>query len=276
MAESCHVVKSSFDSHVTFASRTSSVCTHTFLHPTSPIYIVPDLRSDINHKDSPFIAQYPYMRFFAGASIFVDDIKVGVLVALGLSPNNDFDNRQQTILIELAECIGDLLRVRRSESRQKVVDRIHVHQSTLRSIKPALNDAIDNKSKIGHLLRVIRECQSNLLSSNSYVLVSMIDLENAYIEIRHQVLQFERKVNYLSNLLQQTLCKLQKEILPLSTYLVANVTQESRSILSSELFPHTPAANETLNKKLTSIPFTFHDMPTNGMDGKRSPPRNGT
>lgn len=260
MTEKGHIVKSSFDPYVTHASRIGSVCTHNFLHPTSPIYIVSDLWNDINHKDSPFIADPPYIRFYAGASIFVDGVKVGVLMVLGLSPNCEFNSTQQGILIELAACISDLLRVRRSEFRQKVMDHIHVHQSTLYSLKAPLNDAADSTVKIDRLLRVVRNSRKTKWHENNSQEVeneSIID----YRDIQNQTTDLAKKVDSLSQTLQVALNKLQKELLPLRTSFVLTSNAQTPRSTPSLVSADVTMARSTTNKKLKPIPFSYAALP---------------
>lgn len=49
--------------------------------PDSPdVFVVPDTRQDIRFLGNPLVTGAPYIRFYAGAALLVNDIKVSMVM----------------------------------------------------------------------------------------------------------------------------------------------------------------------------------------------------
>lgn len=49
--------------------------------PDSPdVFVVPDARQDVRFLGNPLVTGAPYIRFYAGAALLVNDIKVSMVI----------------------------------------------------------------------------------------------------------------------------------------------------------------------------------------------------
>lgn len=49
--------------------------------PDSPdVFVVPDTREDVRFLGNPLVTGAPYIRFYAGAALLVNDIKVSMVI----------------------------------------------------------------------------------------------------------------------------------------------------------------------------------------------------
>lgn len=92
-------------------SRDVSMCAHAIIDDT--LMIIPDATADARFKDNPFVTGGPNIRFYAGAPIIIPDgIILGTLCVIDNQPRDDFDEKQQRILWDMANLIAHIIELR--------------------------------------------------------------------------------------------------------------------------------------------------------------------
>lgn len=151
-----HCFKSRLNMMFTEAPRSVAFCSLCYLNVSSPIFIIEDACTDANYATHPHVTGYPFARFYAGASIFVQGIKVGVLCVIDQQPHLNFSNMEQEILADLAKCVTDLILLRRQEMFEDVGHCVILHQIVLSTIREPLTRAIESKEWIAGIFGQIK------------------------------------------------------------------------------------------------------------------------
>lgn len=150
----------------------SSVPATAALHPNGTEYD-PDKSSDVFAKyklpvhpfhHSPahyhrFLHLRAHIRFFATTNIFVGNVKVGCLTVADSRPHEDFSERDEAILLDLAGTISDLLEVRRVARREEELKTVYNQQDALLRLRPALHAVMEQSATISDYVQCI--LQSN-------------------------------------------------------------------------------------------------------------------
>lgn len=85
--------------------RWSSFCTHVVAEPDSPLW-VEDARADFRFAGNPYVIGEPWLRFYAGMPIVVNDFAVGSLCVIDSNPR-PYDPELTSRLGRLARIVGD-------------------------------------------------------------------------------------------------------------------------------------------------------------------------
>lgn len=104
--------------------------------------VVPDTHLDVRFKDKELVLGPPYIRFYAGASIIVEGIKVATLCLIDQTPrngNNQFTQYDMDILIEIADIISAMMSQRRREKLEEQFNGVMMHQNILNMLKAPLH-----------------------------------------------------------------------------------------------------------------------------------------
>eukprot|EP01035_Chromulina_nebulosa_P022715 gene22715-29410_t len=67
---------------------------------TSEVFVVSDSDNDIRFKNNPLVTGPPFVKFYAGAALIVDGVKVGSLCAIDNKPRFDFTIEDQMTLLD--------------------------------------------------------------------------------------------------------------------------------------------------------------------------------
>lgn len=112
-------------------SRDASFC-HTDILTSRDILIVEDAARDPRFADNPFVTGEAQVRFYAGAPLVTDDDHVlGRVCVIDTRPRPPLDEREKTLLADLATLAMDRLERRREERRRTQTE--HRHASFVRS-----------------------------------------------------------------------------------------------------------------------------------------------
>lgn len=171
------------------APRRVSMCSYCFLSESSPIFVIEDTHSDPKYACNPLVTGFPYIRFYAGASLFVEGVKVGVLCVIDRKPRYDFGIKQQKILTELAECVTDLVVMRRREMLEQRYHCVPLHQSVLTIIKEPLARVLESREWVADILNQLRTAQSS---------VKLVDL---LVKLKSIATEFAGDLKYLETML---------------------------------------------------------------------------
>lgn len=123
--------KSKFGFDAVETPRDTAFCSYTILEQSPRIMVVEDAAQDSRFKDSPIVLGPPYIRFYAGASLMLENIKVGTICIMDTKPRTDFLMTDRTTLLEIAEMVTLLLIERRKKSLEQHFDAQWLNQSLL-------------------------------------------------------------------------------------------------------------------------------------------------
>lgn len=135
-----HFLKSRMGTSVNSAPKNISFCTLTYIDEHDRILVIEDTHSIPELQDAVPVVNPPYIRFYAGASIFNDKgLKIGCFSLLDSAPHT-FSNEQQLILQSMAACVSDLIRYRHEQ--QRLVERqvVIAQQNSLLELQKPLNE----------------------------------------------------------------------------------------------------------------------------------------
>lgn len=181
-----HWFKSRLGIEFTEAPRPISMCSYCFLSESSPIFVIEDTHSEGKYATNPLVTGFPFLRFYAGASLFVDGVKVGVLCVIDQKPRYDFGVKQQKILVDLAHCVTDLVLIRRRQMLETRYHCVPLHQSVLSVIREPLSRVTESKQWIAELLKQMSTTDSfqkvNNLLTQLYSVVNEFSKDLRYLE----------------------------------------------------------------------------------------------
>jgi GAF domain-containing protein len=83
--------------------REVAFCNYTILG--REIFEVCDALEDPTFKDNPLVVGPPYQRYYAGAPIIYDDVRLGALCLIDFSPRPPLTSIQRQILTDLADMV---------------------------------------------------------------------------------------------------------------------------------------------------------------------------
>lgn len=132
------------------APRAVGLCSFTYNDNSSLSLIIPDTLMDEKYRDCPLVRNEPFVRFYAGISLFCDGLKLGVLVLFGPEPRFDLaTKRNEEILVELAASISELLKPRPR------IGNFDDWRQDLTMQESVLSSAKDPLAKVGEVAQVI-------------------------------------------------------------------------------------------------------------------------
>lgn len=99
--------------------RNLAFCSYTILEQTPNVMVVPDSVEDERFKNNELVLGPPYIRFYAGAAIIVNGVKLGSFCILDSVPHHDFDASKQSSLFSIADIVA-----RRLNERHKYVQSV--------------------------------------------------------------------------------------------------------------------------------------------------------
>lgn len=97
--------------------RDVAICNYTVM--SEQVFVVADLTADARFKHNPLVVEPPYLRFYAGAPIILQEGNksycVGVLCVMDSQPRHDFDNDKKHLLAQFASLAADNLRLQKNQ-----------------------------------------------------------------------------------------------------------------------------------------------------------------
>lgn len=108
-------------------ARDVAFCNYTIVQKDT--FITLDAKQDARFRDNPLVTGFPFIRFYAGAPIFVTDshgqvFALGALCIIDDQPHSSFSESQQQVLLDLAAMVSDTLTLRRQRYQAERADEV--------------------------------------------------------------------------------------------------------------------------------------------------------
>jgi hypothetical protein len=131
--------------------RNDAFCAYTVLS-SSTVFVVPDATQDERFMHIPLVTGHNHLRFYAGAAICVDGMKIGSLCVMDTKPHHNFRTTHKTILQEITASISDIITIRRERNLEIQRTCATLSASLMRYVlyplKIVTNEAIKLEQKI--------------------------------------------------------------------------------------------------------------------------------
>lgn len=119
------------------------------------VCVIEDCSKDEQVASSPYVTGSPYVRFYAGAALLVNGVKVGSLCILDPEPRDaSFTDNDRTILLDLANAVAMIIREKddaHTNSNQKcammMVDMMQTLRTPLTSLNMATSLLLDYRAE---------------------------------------------------------------------------------------------------------------------------------
>lgn len=107
-------------------TRNVAICNYTIL--SDSIFVVADLANDERFNTNPFVAQWPNLRFYAGAPIIMHEdgkqYRFGSLCLMDIEPHHDFSDEKANILAQFATMAADALQLQEKQRNAKYANEM--------------------------------------------------------------------------------------------------------------------------------------------------------
>lgn len=131
--------KSTIGSEASETSRVVAFCAYAIMEEAQRILVVENALDDPRFCNNPLVLGSPNIRFYIGASILVNGVKIGTLCAIDEVARQTPNSNKLAILIELADIVGDLITQRLQRRQDLRCSSVHVHQSVLSILREPLS-----------------------------------------------------------------------------------------------------------------------------------------
>lgn len=124
--------------------RNFTFCAYTILPNVSDVLVVEDATKDVRFKDNLLVTGAAHLRFYAGAALTIDNVKVGTICIFDIVPRHDFSEKDKMNILDLAEAVSTLIRERKGAALSSdkicaamVTDMMHNVRTPLAAIDMA-------------------------------------------------------------------------------------------------------------------------------------------
>lgn len=108
----------------------------TSLDKSTGVAVIPD---DSRFERNPLVTGHMGLRFFAGASLIIDEVKVGSLCLINNQPRNNFSKKDEDLLIHFASMVSALMVESRQGLFESQMNGVDMHQKMLSALQEPLH-----------------------------------------------------------------------------------------------------------------------------------------
>lgn len=119
------------------APRSQTICSYTLLD-SSKILTLRDTLDDPFYKNHVAVTGAPYVRFYVGANIMVEGMKMGTLCIYDTIPHPQFSNEDEQTMLDICETVSSMISGRRRQLLEEKCNGVRMHQTILTLLKPPL------------------------------------------------------------------------------------------------------------------------------------------
>lgn len=129
------VFKAKIGIDFTEISRNDWFDAYTVLPDSSEVYVVPDCNTDARFKDKSYVKGNPKIRFYAGAAIIVDNLKIGVLSIMDTEPHKFFSLEDKENLLDLGAAAAQLAKEKLQTALNLSAERANIVVSMMHHLR---------------------------------------------------------------------------------------------------------------------------------------------
>lgn len=98
---------------------------------TSRLLVIKDFMEDERFQKHPKAWASQNLRFYAGANLVVNGVKIGTLCMIDKVPRLDFDENKETLFLEMADLLVEILEEMQNQQFHTYNHSVHLHQTLL-------------------------------------------------------------------------------------------------------------------------------------------------
>ncbi|KQV38165.1 MULTISPECIES: HWE histidine kinase domain-containing protein [unclassified Rhizobium] len=123
--------KAAFGTHETAAPAATSFCAHAIEQPEGGTLVVKDAAVDPRFAGQPFVVGAPFLRFYAGAPVFIGGEAVGTVCVFDVEPRSEVGADAVEQLAHLAHLASSLMRLKQ-ETRERALKEAEISREEKR------------------------------------------------------------------------------------------------------------------------------------------------
>eukprot|EP01040_Poterioochromonas_malhamensis_P003011 gene3011-3198_t len=156
--------KSKVGLQISETHRNHAFCSYAILDDAPPVLVVPDATKDSRFQHNPLVTGEPFIRFYAGASIEIEGVKVGTICIIDREPRDEverterlwdgmkrrkvFGEKEVAILQDFASIIAKLIRSRREEKLNTIYESLLMNADILKLYRIPLQNLTHSLSEL--------------------------------------------------------------------------------------------------------------------------------
>lgn len=135
---------------------------YTILPESSEVYVVPDCSIDSRYKEKSFVRGGPRIRFYAGASIMVENVKIGVLSIMDTAAHRFFSLEDKENLLDLGAAASQLAREKLQTALNLSTERANIVVSMMHHLRTPMTSLNFATSLLCNDVHHIQEDANNI------------------------------------------------------------------------------------------------------------------
>jgi len=217
--------------------RNSAFCSYTVLPESSEVFVVEDAHADERFKNNPLVTGPPYVRFYAGAAIIVDNVRIGSFCVIDTEARTGFKMKHKMNLLDMGWMVSELI--------QRDLDEVKASRGK------ATTNMFNLCNEVNYPLQNVQDCAfslrtacANLVSDKTY---SSLHSSPEFSSLRLSALSLIADIDYARNyvdavlLLQSLMNDMKEASLELfENRLIRKVFEASSPYISSRPTQATP------------------------------------
>jgi hypothetical protein len=184
----------------------------TILSGSPEVLVVEDLLLDDRFKDNPRVKAEPFLRFYAGACLILDNMKIGSLCVLDIKPHTGFTEVERMNLLDIASALSHLIAERRDSLINKNRDCAEMMNEIMLNVRSPLTsisstaamllmDLTNKKESFdGRMLSVLETLKMAPRSNSNFD-----DINNKILEITNTIQQVHTEIENQTSLIMTDL-----------------------------------------------------------------------
>jgi hypothetical protein len=117
--------------------RNIAFCSYTILPESSEVLVVEDATQDPRFSHNPAVLGPPFIRFYAGAALIIDGVRIGSLCISDFQPRT-FDINQRMNLLDIGYAVSSCIQERRRMHMDHNMERSHMMLSMMQGLRTPL------------------------------------------------------------------------------------------------------------------------------------------